>query len=437
MANLSMTYFPNQTNSSFELLERFRPIASKYGFNFTVKTNATQTDFVKACVQQDVVVFDGSIEGSVHNYAIASAQPMAMEHVLVVSRTYLPINFDPMRSGGAPLYPEFKDNNSILDWLEEQIVELKSKGLIPRPWLYKNMLGSIVDIFQSSFQEIDDLGKSGHIFISYRTRYFDDRDFKGLVKRVESERDSTGQPRKPFFFSPKQLSMGFMTEQERWQLLVRILRWVSTSKEIWIYETEDYYRSWWTIAELMMVAYLRHRHGDSPKIRVFKKRTGQIYDAPDDYLPVMTGEQRTRMDRFMSVSDSKTMAPETNARMRQLSESPMTEQVGYFHDYAFSDTFSRYPILDCLKCNKNLTTYRGLNIDDFLYLNEEYFIRFSPEDVAKLIKNRAGTARCPCGIQQRFIIGAPQYVWWATRVGRATGPNGNAIEARTSYEFVE
>lgn len=435
---LTITYFPNSTPLGMDLLDAFRAYAAGAPIALTIKLDAAQSDFFRACVKQDVVIFDGSIEDGVYNYAIATAQPMGMAHVLVVSRTYLPINFEGVRTGGTPDYPHSMRNEEILTWLKEQIVEMQNDGLIPRPWLHKNALGSLASVWTSMTSVQRQRGQQNLIFLSYRSRYYEDEQFKELIRQIDRKESCNGETRTPKYFPPEQLSMGFMTEQERWQLLEYILRWVSASREVWVYETEDYYRSWWTLAELVMLAYLRQRHdGRGPRLRIYNKKADSLDDAPDNYLPVMTYEQRRRMDRYMSVSDRRTMAPETDARMRQLARGKWTHDIDYFHDHAFSESFGHDLILDCFACDEELTSLDGFDYDDFLYLRGDYFTRLSSEAVTNMIDERGnGMAICSCGIEQHFVVAAPQYIWWPTRMGKATGPDGNAIEERTSYQFM-
>ena len=50
-----------------------------------------------ACLDSDVVIFDGSIEGGSEQYRAAIELMKYLDHVLIVSRTPLPVNFEGMR----------------------------------------------------------------------------------------------------------------------------------------------------------------------------------------------------------------------------------------------------------------------------------------------------------------------------------------------------
>ena len=121
-------FFAVSNEVGMELAQMFVELArAEFGLEVTVIEDATQTDLHRACLNGKIIVFDASVEDG-HNYAAATAQPMVLERVLVVSRTYLPLNFYGLREGGAPDYPEpaFQTNETILKWLREQLADLVS-----------------------------------------------------------------------------------------------------------------------------------------------------------------------------------------------------------------------------------------------------------------------------------------------------------------------
>ena len=85
----------------------------------------TVNDCILSCYKDDLVIFDASIEGDNHeinNYRLANALQSPLEHVLVVSRTYLPLNIYTYKTGGFPSYKQQSlSNESILKWLESEL----------------------------------------------------------------------------------------------------------------------------------------------------------------------------------------------------------------------------------------------------------------------------------------------------------------------------
>lgn len=79
-----------------------------------------------ACLDSDVVIFDGSIEDGCEQYRAALELMKCLDHILIVSRTPLPVNFEGMRKGGAPgiiktgesEYNERMTNKDIIEWID-------------------------------------------------------------------------------------------------------------------------------------------------------------------------------------------------------------------------------------------------------------------------------------------------------------------------------
>lgn len=54
------------------------------------------------------------------------------------------------------------------------------------------------------------------------------------------------------------------TKQRAWQLLAIIDReYISHCDEFWIYGSDDYLDSWWTLGELIIYSYLNYRNIDN------------------------------------------------------------------------------------------------------------------------------------------------------------------------------
>lgn len=90
------TYFPDALHNSYEApnciiyIDILRSIKIKV-FD-QIKYEVTVNDCVLSCYNDDLVIFDGSIEGENHeinNYGLANALQCPIEHVLIVSRTCL------------------------------------------------------------------------------------------------------------------------------------------------------------------------------------------------------------------------------------------------------------------------------------------------------------------------------------------------------------
>jgi len=121
----------------------------------------------------DIVIVDATIDGEgEYNYANLPMQGFGiLEHVLVVGRSYLPINVRPMRLGGAPNYPHSQSNALILEWLERQLCDEHDPLPTSRSWFDKTTMG--LGAFSSRRRKDRERQRRLHqVFISYRREEF-------------------------------------------------------------------------------------------------------------------------------------------------------------------------------------------------------------------------------------------------------------------------
>ncbi len=113
---LSLSFFSTQSPNGIALRDAFVQLVKRLDFKLKMSPHPTVVDVANACWNDDVVVFDGSIEDEGHNYEIAFEPLKGMRHALIVSRTPLPLNFFGLRKGGAPDHPDTLSNEEILDY---------------------------------------------------------------------------------------------------------------------------------------------------------------------------------------------------------------------------------------------------------------------------------------------------------------------------------
>jgi len=397
-----------------------------YDLATEVVEGATQADLNRGCLKDDLVIFDASVEEG-HNYAAATAQPMAMDHVLVVSRTYLPLNFYGLREGGAPYFPlrTRQSNEEIMKWLRRHVGELAAQP--PRPDDGKGFVGSIRTM-RDSIERHEQYRKArGRIFISYRSRHV--AAVRGLKQRVERGDFNGGRRTTAFFLPPGELVYEdeILTEQRYWQLASMIDRKIGAADELWIYETDDYYDSWWTRAELVTIAYRRVAGAGAPRVRAYDPARGTVRDLADDFLPALTREQERRMARWYANTDPGTMGPEALTPMRFFSQVPLLGRLPYFHDHVWSDDFWFAHILPCERCEARGGTPPLRDIEAFLWLRQPKFVRLPPKQLEEALAR--GEVTCTvCGTVYKIRKDPhPRYLWMPVRAGRATGPDGSHL----------
>jgi len=118
--------------------------------------------------------------------------------------------------------------------------------------------------------------ESGKIFISFRRS--DDPGVRRLKDRIESGQFPGVATQPVRYFPPGVLSTELMPEQRRWSILSMIDRFLGPADEVWVYESEAYYNSWWTLGELATLSYRKrqgYRGKQPPKLRIFNPQTDE------------------------------------------------------------------------------------------------------------------------------------------------------------------
>lgn len=440
---MTLSLFPTRSSQGLALQEQLVWLAEERGFTIKVYQNADSMKYIEACDNDDVVILDASreVKGQ-HNYDFAL--PMAMDHVLVVSRSYLPLNFYGERDSifdeetkkeiyGAPQYPKTQSNEDIQKWVELQIADLLPQ--LPRPnkgrLLSQGVLRALIlpaltgkSSVMSGVDEQDKRRKqSGQVFISYRNTDGVALEVAKLAERITTHQEFHDVPTSVRYFPPEVLSAELMPEQRRWQILSWIDRFIGPANEVWVYETEEYYNSWWTIGELATLAYRQkdgYRGMRPPKIRIFNPDTGVLRDAPDDYLPKMTVAQMKRMARMYASCDTMVMGPESIITNRLFASLPLVGKLPYFRDRVWSREFWEDPILDCGKdriIGKNGSKF---NVDDFIEIRGPGFFRFPASEIKAYISQ--GSITClRCATVYKIRQSPPHYLWMPVVNGHRTG----------------
>jgi hypothetical protein len=364
-AKMKITFFRSRNEASAELAARLKQALAAGALRgltveVRVQEGGTQADMLRACLGDDAVIFDGSVEDDVgSNYAAATAQPMAMDHVLVVSRTHLPLNFYGLREGGSPNSGGTTDgrneldNEELLPWLLVQIEDLATH---PRPPSERILLeldqsmvplaSAITSASEAIMHRSLDLQKERRrrtVFVSYLSKY--SRGYKGktppvgervedLIEQLPKLRGRPDLTTK--YWPPGSLSSEFMTEQRRWQVVSIVDRYIRTAEEFLVFESPDYLESWWTQAELVMVGYSRASSGGGEGPRVIRYRPPQLEqrrgvarpasvsfeEADPTYVPLLPEPERREMTRFLSNADPGTSGLESAKAMRAFADLP-------------------------------------------------------------------------------------------------------------------
>lgn len=357
MASKTLAFFALPSPDGRALADAVaQTLGPKHGFEVTVKYGAKQDDFFQAALADDVVVADATLVGEEeNNYPAFTLQQISFDHILMVSRSYVPLNLLAMQEGGIPPYPvpkqhppEFAQSNqgkgyenwgnpNIIAWLDQKLAELQAPrsdkiAYIPGETGFE-MLDTYLPQMRLAMERAEQRKRQEYqVFISYRSRY--QAEVEGLVKDLKAGRLHNGQPKKALYFLPG--SLAYETElvpkMRRWMLLAILDRRLASCEEFIIFNKTDdkdpsgnYLNSWWTQGELMTIAYRRAAKPMEPsgdkafqiKVSLYDPSTKTLSDG-EHLIPKMTEAQVARMARYYAHSDPLTLGPESTEGIRGL-----------------------------------------------------------------------------------------------------------------------
>jgi hypothetical protein len=413
-------------------------------------------------------------------------------HILVVSRTAMPLNFVAMRQYAPGQGENEKSNNELINWVIVQLRILKEDGSIPRPeqdriWIpsfevisqYNDKMLEITErVGTKDIARAEMVGKNSRgVFISYISKYSEKHpswkpELFWSVERVANQiKKSMGY--EALFYPPGVLSSEFLTEQRRWQIVCYIDRQIRLQKEFWIIETSDYYDSWWTQAEVAELMYLKQTHPEKmPKVRLFNPASGDVRDASDDFIGALTERLEREMARYHSNSDALTMGIESAKVMMQIRKLPKSMQRRYceevmelkkrnlfgkgslmaqslentqieeflesINSHVYEESFWNDRIITCPHCQGKNERKNHFDFYSFLTLNGNGYFRISEKEMNAIVER--GYWVCPnTNCCTKYYIERQRYeqfIWWPVRMTSATGPNGVFVERQTTYSLL-
>lgn len=493
----TVTYYSLCDNGSSYLDRSISEIVKQAGFTPVIKDVkiCSQVDFMLDVHRDLAVIVDATIPedmSKVTVYPILTAHINILNHIILFSQKtdkdgneLLPLNILPQRK-------RTNKDADIVIWIREQLSDIAShNGYYMR--LNVKTLDDLL-LYQSDMEKMmvaslnlpnSEMKRKKTVMISYRNKYASE--VTALKERKENEGD----------IEVKALPPGSLcgdyeahTPMRRWMLVGILEDYIRTVDEVWVYLTDDYTDSWWTLAEMVMTANLNYDRTEKKiKICVFDPSKGEFLpenEVPSYLIPNITQEQHQRLARYLSNTRPDTMGPEMLqqvSQMKQLAQvlrnSPyfikglilanlketlsasiplelpddQKEEMlsGLLALYSNPDELEKYASDDVFQDSfwKNISYQVGqktsafianmIDVDAFMQVPMLELTNLNDSMLSEICSNE-GTVELSNSVANetyKVTVGMTRYLWLATRMGQPTVKNAPGLEVIQTYNLIK
>ena len=324
----SLILFIPEFRSSTPLAEGIKDIANKYNLEFelvAIKKDVNplqQQQFLYAVHVSDIVVVDCTIPSDVNDggvYPALTAQVNILNHVIVVSENNLPLNITPLRG----VFPQKDGERNTIEHILKELPKQIEQSL--KEDTYSRIPEDMINDFLKYQKEMEEMlvasleirrrkkHEKTFVMISYRNSHSEEVEkFKSIIVGTDSssiiERHRLGCDGN---YELKVLPPASLcgadeahTPMRRWMLIGLLENHIREVDEVWVYESRnakgevDYTKSWWTIAEMIMVANVNFDNPKKIKVKVYNPIKQLFYETtPQQYIVNITEAQHKRLAR--------------------------------------------------------------------------------------------------------------------------------------------
>ena len=327
--DMTLSYFTGEQHS--ENYRQIIRIAEDLGYTVRIYefNESSQFDFLQAVYRDKATIVDATIHDDMTQstvYPLLTAHVNILDHILVFSDKHyedgsqiLPLNITPQRARAG------KDKD-LLAWLRVQLEDLKNHQYYERFEIesiealanYKDRMEQV--IVDSLALRERKKGDKKRVMISYRNSCSLE------VEQFRKEVEVQGK------VEIKVLPPGSLcgdyeahTPMRRWMLVGLLDDHIREIDEVWVYYNDIYANSWWTLAELVMVANINYDRNEDDKIKI------KVYDSkgkrfltekeyPEFIKVSLDTDQHRRLARLLSNTRPDTMGPENIENINQLKQ---------------------------------------------------------------------------------------------------------------------
>ena len=281
------------------------------------------------------------------------------------------------------------------------------------------------------------------------------------------------------------------TPMRRWMLVGLLEDHIRSVDEVWVYLTEDYTDSWWTLAEIVMTANLNYERGIGKKIqvRVYDPRKEDFLpknEIPSFLIPQITEEHHKRLARYLSNTRPDTMGPEMLQQVRQMKQlakilrfSPSSIKVQILANlketlsasipselpedqkeemlkemlamYSNPDELEKYASDDVFQDTfwSNISyqvgqrtpafTGDGIDVDSFMRVPMQELTTLDDRKLSKTCKKKGMVEMSNLEGKGKYnvSVGTTRYLWLATRMGQPTVMDAPGLEVIQTYNLIK
>ncbi|GHJ43560.1 hypothetical protein Cs7R123_09020 [Catellatospora sp. TT07R-123] len=344
----SLAVFHPANDAGQQLLDDFiRPLCTRYGLPVQViPAGATRAAGLAVQLTRTFVVWDLSVEGPENVYAAMPMQAKLHPRNLLVSRTPLPRNVLGQHQC-APIHGHTFPNELLGEWLDrhlhEHLVGPAGAGTYPRMAAHYWMNEHPADYF-----------------LSFRGSH--QAQAEAWRDRFEAAHGVSVRMVPPNEYSyPTEV----VTRQQLWEGVARLMREIQATRRAVVLLSDDYYDSFWTASELLVLLWLAYRPPargrqdlERPEVH-FAASAARTDLAPlaaalDHGIPIPTSDHALRLVYLINNTDPVTSAPETQVPARGLGRliaRAVRTRYGYYQPEFQTHDFWHQVRVPCPQCH--------------------------------------------------------------------------------------
>lgn len=319
---MTLSYFTGEQHS--ENFDQIIQLAEELGYSVRVyeSKEAIQFEFLQSVYRDTATIVDATIPNDLTQstvYPLLTAHINILDHILVFSdKQYedgtqiLPLNITPQRV-------RTNRDKDILGWLRIQMEDLKARQYYDRFEIesiekladYKLPMEKVISASLEMHKPKKEEKK--RVMISYRNSCR--MEVESFRKREEAKGELEIK-----VLPPGSLCDDYEahTPMRRWMLVGLLEDHIRSVDEVWVYYNDIYTNSWWTLAEMVMVAYINHDRAEKDKVKllIYDASKKRFIDKDEEGYPAylhiqLSHSQHQKLARYLSNTRPDTMGPET------------------------------------------------------------------------------------------------------------------------------